>query len=107
MKAIPYLPTGLLLLLCVLNLYLGIISRPDHGFVMYIVFGLVYLTLDVLVISKIRLASWLGFVIPLAILFIYPLMVDFKHLNPWSSGFMGAVDALVVIYFLYLLLMKL
>jgi hypothetical protein len=107
MKAIPYLPTGLLLLLCVLNLYLGIITRPDPSFVMYIVFGIGYLALDVLVICKIRLASWLGFIIPLAVLFIYPLMVGFKHLNPWSSGFMGAMNALVVIYFLYLLLMKL
>lgn len=107
MKTIAFIPTGLLLLLCLLNLYLGIIIRPEPGFVMYIVFGIVYLALDILVNSKIRFASWLGFIIPLAVLFIYPVLVNFKYLNPWSSGFMGALDALVVIYFLYLLLMKL
>jgi hypothetical protein len=107
MKTIAYIPSGLLLLLCILNFYLGIISQPDPGFAMYIVFGIVYLVLDVLVNSKIRHASWLGFIIPLAVLFVYPVLVDFKHLNPWSSGFMGALDGLVVIYFLYLLLMKL
>jgi hypothetical protein len=106
MKTIPYLPIGLLLLLCFLNLYQGIITRPDPNFVMYIVFAIVYLTVGVLVISKIRFASWLGFIIPLAVLFIYPIMVDFKHLNPWSSGIMGAMDATIVLYFLYQLLMK-
>jgi hypothetical protein len=107
MKTIAYIPTGLLLLLGLLNFYLGIITRPDPGFVMYMVFGIVYLALDVLVNSKIRVASWLGFIIPLAVLFIYPVLVDFKHLNPWSSGFLGALDGLVVIYFLYVLLLKL
>ena len=107
MKTIAYIPSGLLLLLCLLNFYLGIISQPDPGFIMYIVFGIVYLVLDVLVNTKIRYGSWLGFIIPLAVLFVYPVLVDFKHLNPWASGFMGALDGLVVIYFLYLLLMKL
>jgi hypothetical protein len=107
MKAIAYIPTGLLLLLCLLNFYLGIVTRPEPGFIMYIVFGIVFLALDILVNSKIRYASWLGFIIPLAVLFIYPMLVDFRYLNPWSSGFMGGLDALVVIYFLYLLLMKL
>jgi hypothetical protein len=107
MKAIRYLSAGLLLLLCVLNLYIGIIAKPDPSFVMYMVFGVVYFTLGVLMISKIRLASWLGFIIPLAILFIYPLIVDFKNLDPWSSGIMGAIDAIVVICCLILLLIKL
>ena len=41
MIAIRYLSAGLLLLLCVLNLYLGIITKPNPGFVMYIFFGLI------------------------------------------------------------------
>lgn len=104
MKAIRFLSAGFLLLLCVLNLYLGIITRPDPSFVMYIVFGAVYFTVGVLVISKIRFTLWIGFIIPLAILFIYPLLVEFKNLNPWSSGIMGAIDAIVVICCLILLL---
>ncbi len=106
MIAIRYLSAGLLLLLCVLNLYLGIITKPNPGFVMYIVFGVVYFTLIVLLISKIRFALWLGMIIPLALLFIYPLMVDFKNLNPLSYGIMGAIDAIVAIFCLILVLLK-
>jgi len=89
-----------------LNLYLGIITRPDPGFVIYIVFGAVYFTLGELLISKMKSAELLGFIIPLAILFIYPLMVDFKNLHPSSSGFLGAINAVVVLSYLYLLLAK-
>jgi len=106
MITIRYLSAGLLLLLCVLNLYLGIITKPNPGFVMYIVFGVVYFTLIVLLISKIRLALWLGMIIPLALLFIYPLMVDFKNLNPLSYGIMGAIDAIVLICCFILVLLK-
>jgi hypothetical protein len=106
MKAIHYLPTCLLLILFVLNLYLGIITRPDPGFVMYIVFSFIYFMLGVLLISKMRYAELLGFIIPLAILFIYPLMVHFKNLHPWSSGILGAINAIVIICCLILLMIR-
>ena len=106
MKTIHYLPTSLLLLLSGFNLYLGIITNPDPGFVIYLVFGVVYITLGVLLITKMRCADLLGFIIPLAIVFIYPLIVDFKNLHPWSSGFLGATNAVVVLCYLYLLLVK-
>jgi len=106
MKTIHYLPTSLLLLLSGLNLYLGIITNPNPGFVIYLVFGVVYITLGVLLITKMRCADLLGFIIPLAIVFIYPLIVDFKNLHPWSSGFLGAINAVVVLCCLYLLLVK-
>jgi len=105
-KAIHYLPISLLLLLSVINLYLGIITKPDSGFVIYIVFGVVYFTLGVLLINKMKCADLLGFIIPLAIVFIYPLIVDFKNLHPWSSGFLGAINTVVVLCCLYLLLVK-
>ena len=73
---------------------------------MFMVFGIVYFTLGVLLISKMRFAELLGFIVPLAILFIYPLVVDFKNLRPWSSGFLGAIDAIVVISCLILFMMK-
>lgn len=107
MNAIRYIPASLLLLLCVLNFYLGIIAMSDPGFVIYMVFGVVYFMLVLLMISKLRFASLLGFLIPLVLLFIYPSMVDFKNLNPWSSGIMGAIDAIIVICCLILLLLKL
>jgi hypothetical protein len=107
MVTIRILPAGLLLFLCVLNFYLGFIASPDGGFVMYIVFGAVYFTLGMLLITKIRIATWIGFIIPLAVLFIYPVMVDFENLNPWTSGIMGAIDAIVVICCLFLSLVKL
>ena len=106
MKAIPFLPTGLLLLLCSLNLYLGILARPDSSFMMFMVFSVVYLTLGVLFIRKIRFAELLGFIISFAIIFIYPLLVDFQNMHPWSSGIMGAINGIVVIYCLYLLMIK-
>ena len=106
MIAIRYFSAGLLLLLCVLNLYLCIITKPNPGFVMYLVFGVVYFTLIVLLISKIRFALWLGMIIPLALLFIYPLMVDFKNLNPLSYGIMGAIDTIVLICCFVLVLLK-
>ena len=106
MKTIPYLPAGLLLLFCLVNLYMGIFIKPEHNLIVCTVFGIIYLTLLLIVIRKIRLAPWLGFIIPFAVLFIYPVLVDFNHLKPWSSGAMGAIDGTIVLYFLYQLLLK-
>jgi len=106
MKAIYFLPTGLLLLLCVLNFYLGFITRPDSGFVIYLVFGVVYFALGVLLISRFRFAELLGLLMTLALLFIYPLLIGFENMNPWTSGIMGGIDAIVVICCLVLLLLK-
>jgi hypothetical protein len=107
MTSFRYIPAGFLFLLFVLNLYLGIITNPDPGFLMYIVFGVVYFTLGLLLISKFRFSELLGFIMTFAILFIYPLMVDFKNLNVWSSGILGGIDAIVVICCLLMLLLKL
>jgi hypothetical protein len=107
MTSIRNLSAGFLFLLFVLNLYLGIIANPDPGFIKYIVFGAVYFALGILLISKFRFAELLGFIIALAILFIYPLLVDFKNMNVWSSGVLGGIDAIVVICCFILLLLKL
>jgi hypothetical protein len=107
MKAIHNLAAGLLLLLSILNIYLAIITKPDPSYSMYLVFGIVYFVLALLLYSNIRFSEFLGFIIPLAILFIYPALIGFKNLNPWSSGIMGAIDAIVVICCLIMLLLKL
>jgi hypothetical protein len=107
MKAIRYIPAYLLLFLFVSNLYLGIITRPDRGSVVYLIIGVIYLSLGALMLSKFRFSELLGFIIPLAILFLYPVLVDFKSLHALSSGFLGAIDAIIVICCLILLLNKL
>lgn len=107
MISIRYISAGLVFLLFVWNLYLGIITRPDASFLKYIVFGVVFLTLIVLLIRKIRFAELLGFIISFAVFFVYPLMMDFKNLNPWSSGIMAGIDVIVLICCLLMLLLKL
>jgi hypothetical protein len=106
MRAIYFLPSGLLLFLCILNIYLGIITNPDKGFIVYLAFGVIYLALGVLLISRFRFAEFLGLLITLAILFIYPLLVGFENMNPWSSGIMGGINAIIFICCLILLLLK-
>jgi len=107
MISVRSLSAGLLFLLFGWNLYLGIITKPDPSFLMYIVFCVVFFTLVVLLITKIRFAELIVFIISIAILFIYPLMVDFKNLNPWSSGIMAGIDVLVIICCSLMLLLKL
>lgn len=107
MKTFPYLPAGLLLLFCLLNFYVGIFIKPEHNLLVCIFFGIIYITLFLIVIRKIRLAPWFGFLIPFVVLLIYPALIDFNHLKPWSTGAMGALDGTIVLYFLYQLLLKL
>jgi hypothetical protein len=107
MISIRNLSAGFLFLLFVFNLYLGIISKPDNGFVMPLVFGVVYFSLGLLLISKFRFAEIIGFIMTSAILLIYPIMVDFKNLTVWSSGILAGIDAIVIICCLLMLLLKL
>jgi hypothetical protein len=107
MLSIRSVSASFLFLLFVLNLYLGIIAIPEKSFLMYLIFGVVYITLGLLLIGKIRFAELLGFLIAFAILIIYPIMVDFKNLHPWSSGLLAGIDAIVVICCFLMLLLKL
>ena len=97
MRTIRIIPILLLFLLFGLNLYLGIITKPHPSFIKYLIFSAIYLMLGVLLISKIRFADLLGVLFPLAIFFIYPLIIDFKNLNPWSSGILASINAIVMI----------
>jgi hypothetical protein len=106
MRSIYYLPVSLLLLLCALNLYLGIITKPDPGFFIYVLFGVIYFVLGALVMCKRKSALWIVFILPLAILILYPVTVSFKNLHPWSSGFLGAINAMVVICCLILIMLR-
>jgi hypothetical protein len=107
MVSIRHISSGLLLLLFALHLYLGIITMPDSSYVMYLVFGIIYFALGMLFLSKFRYAELLGLIITSGILFIYPAIVNLKYLNPWSSGVMGAIDAILIICCLLMLLLKL
>jgi hypothetical protein len=107
MISIRNLSAGFLFILFALNLYIGIISGPGHSFVMNIVFGVVYFTLGSLLISRFRFAELLGFIVTSAILFIYPMLVDFTGLSVWWSGILAGIDAIVLISCLLMLLLKL
>lgn len=107
MRSIRIIPIGLLFLLFISNLYLGFIAIPNHGFVNYLIFSVVYLAVGFILITKIRFAELIGFLIPLAIFFIYPMMLDFKNLHPWSSGILSMFNAIVIISCFILLLLKL
>jgi hypothetical protein len=106
MNPVSYIATSLLFLLCILNLYLGIITVPDNSFIGYFLFSVVYFTIGLLIIRKFRFAELFGFLIPLGILFIYPLIVNFENMNSWLAGILGAFDAIVVICCLILGLLK-
>lgn len=97
MRSIRFIPILLLFLLFGLNLYLGITTRSHPSFIKYLVFSAIYLMLGVLLISNIRFADLLGVLILLAIFFIYPLILDFKDLHPWSAGILAAINVIVLI----------
>jgi hypothetical protein len=105
-RSIRFIPIVLLLILFVSNLYLGFITYPHVSYVSYLIFSAVYLALGFLLISKIRFAELIGLIITLAIFFIYPMMLDFKNLHPWSSGVLSTFNAIVIISCFILLLLK-
>jgi hypothetical protein len=107
MKSIRIIPIILLFLLFGSNLYLGIITRPDPSFIKYLAFSAVYLIVGISLVSKIRFGDLLGVLIPLVIFLIYPLILDFKNLHPWSSGILAAMNAIVMISCFILVLLKL
>ena len=106
MRSIRFIPIILVFLLFGINLYLGIITRPHPSFIKYLVFSAIYLMLGLVLISNIKFADMLGVLIHLAIFFIYPAILDFKNLHPWSSGIMAAINAIVLISCFYSVLIK-
>jgi hypothetical protein len=106
MKSIRIIPVALLLVLFILNLYLGYITYPHQSYVKYIIFSVVYLATGFMMITKIRFAEFAGFLIPLAIFFIYPMILDFKNLHPWSSGVLSVLNAIVMISCFILVMLK-
>ena len=105
-RSIRIIPIILLFLLFVTNLYLGFITFPDASFVNYVIFSMIYLALGLLLTSKIKFSELIVFIATLAILFIYPMIIDFKNLHPSSSGFMSAINAIILIACFILLMLK-
>jgi hypothetical protein len=104
--SIRIIPAALLLLLFVSNLYLGLITNPDPGFIKYLMFSVIYLILGLLLISKIKFADLIGLLTTLLVFFIYPVISDFKNLHPWSSGILGTFNGIVMISCFISLLLK-
>jgi len=95
------------MVLAVANFYLGFTTSPGESFIMYFVFGFIYFFGGILVSGKTRFASLIGLILPVAILIIYPLLVNFIHFTPWSAGFMAAANVIVVIGSFFLVLINL
>ncbi len=106
MRSIRFIPIVLLLLLFVSNLYLGLITIPHPAFIKYLIFSAIYLMLGVLLATKIRFAELIGFLIPLGILLVYPMVLDFRNLHPWSSALLSAFNAISIICCFILVLLK-
>jgi hypothetical protein len=106
MRSIRLIPILLVFLISGLNLYLGIIARSQSDLIKYSVFSGIYLMLAVVLISKFRFSDMVGILIPLAIFFVYPAIMDFKDLHPWSSGFLAAINAIVMISCFFSVLIK-
>jgi phosphatidylserine synthase len=104
--SIRIIPIVLLLLLFVANLYLGLITNPDPSFIKYLMFSVIYLILGLLMISKIKFAELIGLLTALLIFFVYPAILDFKDLHPWSSGVMSTFNGLVIISCFILVLLR-
>jgi len=105
MKTIRYLAACLLLLTGVLHFLPIIITPSDPNAIPTLVGSIIYLTIGVLLIMKIKFASLLGLIFPLIGLGTGFIVVGFKN---WDSmlSFMFAIDAVVIICCLLLLLNK-
>ena len=105
MKTIRYLAGCLLLLTGVLH-FLPIIETPsDPNAIGMLVGGIIYLTIGVLLIMKIKFAPLLGLFFPLLGIVLGFLVLGFKNWDSFMS-FLYAIDAVVVICCLLLLLNK-
>lgn len=105
MKTIRYLSACLLLLTGVLHI-LPIIKTPsDPNSIPMLVFGIIYFTIGVLLIMKIKFDSLLGIIFPLIGLGTGFFVVGFKNWDAMLS-FMFVIDAVVIIGCSILLLNK-
>ncbi len=105
MKPIRYLAAGLLLLTGVLHI-LPIFKTPsDTNSIPMLVFGIIYFSIGVLLIMKIKYDSLLGIIFPLIGLGTGFFVVGIKNWNTMLA-FMFVIDAVVMICCLILLLNK-
>lgn len=105
MKTIRYFAGCLLLLTGVLH-FLPIIKTPsDPTAIPTLVGGIIYLTIGVLLIMKIKFAPYLGFFLPLLGLALGFIITGIKNWD-FLLSIMFAIDAVVAICCLLLLLNK-
>ena len=105
MKALRYLAAGLLLLTGVLHILPMFKTPSDPNSIPMLVFGIVYFTVGILLIMKIRFDSLLGVIFPLVGLGTGFFVVGIKNWDTMLT-FMFAIDAVVVVFSLILLLNK-
>ncbi len=105
MKTIRILAAGLMLLTGVLHILPMIKDPSDPNSLPMLVFGIIYLTIGVLLIMKNKYSAILGIIFPLIGLGTGFFVVGIKNWNAMLC-FMFAVDAIVVICCSFLLLNK-
>jgi len=105
MKSIRYLAAGLLLITGVLHILPMFTTPSDPNSIPMLVFGIIYFTIGVLLIMKIKFDSLLGVIFPLIGLGTGFFVVGIKNWNTMLT-FMFVIDAVVVVCCLILLLNK-
>lgn len=106
MKSLNLIPSAIIGILFFSNLYLGLITIPDTVYIKYLIFSAIYLLVGFMLISKTKYSELIGFLVPSAILILYPMIMELKNLHPWSSGVLGAFNAIVIICCFILLMLK-
>ncbi len=96
-KLIRAIPIVLLLLLFAANLQMALNIKPEVQYLDFLGFGIIYFVLAILLIARIRFGVVLGLIVPVIILFVYPIIADFKFLHPWSAGVLSAINGLVIL----------
>jgi len=105
-RSIRISPVILIFLLFAANLYLAIISWPDSNCLKYALFSIIYLSLDALFLFNVKFSELIVFIIISLILFLYPVIIDFKDLHPWSAGALSAINVTLLVICFVLLLLK-
>ncbi|HCE58686.1 MAG TPA: hypothetical protein DER09_12880 [Prolixibacteraceae bacterium] len=96
MKTIRYLVSGLLLFTGFLHL-VSVFKDPDNSHLMaLLVFGVIYLTLSVLIFIQKKYAIWMGLIVPVIPMISIPVMIGIYNLDAMTMLFL-VIDLIIVV----------
>lgn len=105
MKTIRLLAAWLLLLTGILHLLFAFMPYAGSNFVPFIVFGIVYFLIGLLILSKKDLGIWLGLLVPLIPIVLIPNMIAHKTLGHKMMLLLG-IDMVIIVCCLLIVLNK-